>query len=464
MEFINKHIGIFIYLAVVILGSVLYFTCRPRIVLDDGTGNVTISYNSSYLIPKGHLYILNFKISDDVEVEGSLDTKRIGEYTLKYTNRSLFYNVYQTKKIKVVDEEKPTLELKGSNQVSLCPNTIYNEEGYEAKDEYDGDLTSKVLVSEKDNHIMYQVSDSSNNTTSKDRIITYEDKEAPTITLNGSSSITIYQNSSYYEQGARASDNCDGDITSNIAASGRVDSSKLGSYKITYKVSDKSGNEASALRTVKVVEKPSTTGVIYLTFDDGPSDANTSYILDVLKKYGVKATFFVTGKGSDALIKREYDEGHAIGLHSYTHDYAKVYQSEAAFYQDLNAISDRVKRITGAESKIIRFPGGSSNTVSRNYNKGIMSRLTKDVIARGYQYFDWNISSGDAGGTTTGDGVYNNVVSHLYNDGRNIVLMHDIHNWTRDAIERIVKYGINNGYTFDVLTVNSWGAHHGVNN
>ena len=164
------------------------------------------------------------------------------------------------------------------------------------------------------------------------------------------------------------------------------------------------------------------------------------------------------------MIKREFDEGHTVALHTWSHDYQTVYSSVDGYVNDLKLISDRVKRITGVESKIIRFPGGASNTVSRRYSPGIMSKLTKEVENRGYVYFDWNISSGDAGQTTASSGVYNNVVKNLSHSRANIVLMHDIKSYTRDAVRNIIKYGKNNGFTFDRLTTDTTPYHQRVNN
>ena len=121
------------------------------------------------------------------------------------------------------------------------------------------------------------------------------------------------------------------------------------------------------------------------------------------------------------------------------------------YFTDLNAISDRVKRITGYDSKFIRFPGGSSNTVSKKYSVGIMTALTSEVLNRGYKYFDWNISGGDAGGTTSATGVYNNVVKNLSKKRVNMVLLHDTKSHTANAIESIIVYGLNNGYSFKAI-------------
>jgi peptidoglycan/xylan/chitin deacetylase (PgdA/CDA1 family) len=92
-----------------------------------------------------------------------------------------------------------------------------------------------------------------------------------------------------------------------------------------------------------------------------------------------------------------------------------------------------------------------------------MSKLVKDVEAKGFHYFDWNVSSGDAGATTSSDKVYSNVVNHLKSDV-SVVLQHDTKSYSVNAVERIIKYGIENGYTFKALDENSFGAHHGVNN
>ena len=294
------------------------------------------------------------------------------------------------------------------------------------------------------------------------------DMEEPKITLNGGSTTYVYIGGKYIEKGAKATDNIDGDLTDKIKIEGEVDSSKIGEYDIKYSVSDTKGNVASAVRSVIVKEKPASNscgekGVIYLTFDDGPNATYTPVILDVLKKYDVKATFFVTSAGPDELIKREFDEGHAIGLHSSSHDYATIYKSSEAFWKDMNLVSDRVKKVTGEKSDLIRFPGGVSNTVSRHYSTGIMTKLAKEVEENGYAYFDWNISSGDAGETTDPEVEYKNVINYLSKTRGNVILMHDIKKHTSLAIENIVKYGINNGYTFDVLN-SSIICHQRINN
>ena len=206
-----------------------------------------------------------------------------------------------------------------------------------------------------------------------------------------------------------------------------------------------------------------TVGKIFLTFDDGPSNATTGRLLDILKKYNVKATFFVTGNGSDDLIKREYNEGHSIGLHTYSHSYKTVYASEEAFFNDLAKVDQRVYNAVGIHPKITRFPGGASNTVSK-FNKGIMTRLAKQLTEKGYKYWDWNVSSGDAGDTTNPDKIVENVTSNCTKDKRNIVLMHDIHEYTVNAIERIILWAKENNYQFYRIEENMDPVHHRIAN
>ena len=204
--------------------------------------------------------------------------------------------------------------------------------------------------------------------------------------------------------------------------------------------------------------------IVYLTFDDGPGPY-TGKLLDVLKKYNVKATFFVTCNRAQYrnMIKRAYDEGHSIGLHSCSHNYAKVYASVDAFMSEMVNISDVVKNATGVETKLMRLPGGSSNTVSKKYKKGVISEIAKKVTDEGYVYFDWNVSSGDAGGATSSDAVYRNVTRSLKGN-YSIVLQHDIKGYSVDAVEQIILFGMKYGFTFKPLDTNSPTAHHRINN
>lgn len=163
---------------------------------------------------------------------------------------------------------------------------------------------------------------------------------------------------------------------------------------------------------------------VYLTFNDGPSE-NTEEILDILAEYDVKATFFVVGKedeASKALYQRIVDEGHTLGMHSYSNKYSVIYQSEDAFRADYNKLRDYLYEVTGVECKYYRFPGGSSNQIS-NVS---MSSLIQFLNERGTVYYDWNVSAGDAASTAyTADEIVENVTGDVVKYKTSVVLLHD---------------------------------------
>jgi peptidoglycan/xylan/chitin deacetylase (PgdA/CDA1 family) len=439
-----------VVVALILVGGffIWRYLLMPNIVLKKG--NVVIDYKDKYKDPGYKAYYIRKNITKMVKISNNINSKKLGKYRVIYTVK---YGMFTDKKIRVVtvkDTLKPKLKLAGTGDIYVCPESKYKEEAYSAIDNYDGDITKKVKVTIKKDKITYSVTDNAGNNNTITRKIKYEDIEKPTISLTDGDTISVASGSSFTDPGYSASDNCDGDISKNVTVSGSVNTGAIGTYSLTYTVSDKAGNAASATRTVKVVDNK---GVIYLTFDDGPSAATTGDILDILKAEGVQATFFVTCSGPDSLIKREYDEGHAIGLHTASHNYALVYSSVTNYFNDLNRVSARVKSITGFDSKIIRFPGGSSNTISRHYSSGIMSTLTKEVVNRGYRYFDWNVSSGDAEAANPPVArIISNTEAGLSHNRINMVLMHDIKGHTRDALKTIIEWAKSNGYTFSKIT------------
>lgn len=462
-------IGIIVVTILLLVGIIFFLFLPPEFKLTKGD-TIELKYGEKYKDPGYKVTKFGKDYTKDIKIKNKINSKKLGTYKIIYEVKINGITFKKVRKVKLIDDEKPIITLTGNENISICPNAEYKEEGYKATDNYDGDITKNVKITTKDGIISYSVKDSSGNTAEITRTITKEDKIAPTITLKGNKTITLYLGNTWKEPGYTATDNCDNDITNNVVKSGTVNPNKLGTYKITYTVKDMTGNQAVVERTVKVISKPvnnnsgSNKGVIYLTFDDGPKQGTTNVILDILKEENVPATFFVTNSGPDSLIKREYDEGHTVGLHTASHNYATVYKSVDSYYNDLLQVQNRVKRITGYESKIIRFPGGSSNTISKKYSKGIMTILTKDVVNKGYHYFDWNISSGDAGETTSSSGVYNYVVKSLSKNRSNVVLMHDIKPYTRDALRNIIRYGKNNGYTFAKITMSTPMVTHHVNN
>lgn len=442
---------------IVLGGSVLF----PQVKLD-GKSKVILDYKEKYKESGYSAKILNRDITDKVKVKGKVDSNKLGTYELTYVVDGIFKKKV-TRIVEVKDISKPVLDI-SSDDVYLCPGVEYKQEKVNAYDNYDGDISSKVSMEIKNDQAVYFVLDASGNKSVISKKLIYEDKENPVITLNGGNYAYAFLNESFNDPGFNATDNCSGDITSKVDVVGNVDLSKSGTYDLKYSVLDDAGNKNEVVRKVVVSER-GRAGTVYLTFDDGPQSGTTDVILDILKEEGVEATFFITNKGDDSLIKRMYDEGHTIALHTATHDYATVYASVDSYFNDLNTVNERVKRITGEYSHIIRFPGGSSNTISRRYSQGIMTTLTQEVVNRGYRYYDWNISSGDAAGGRPSPGdIKNNVVNALRKDRINMVLMHDIKTYTRDALRDIIKYGKENGYTFEKITMNTEMVQQRVNN
>ena len=216
----------------------------------------------------------------------------------------------------------------------------------------------------------------------------------------------------------------------------------------------------------KTEQKEMMPNVCYLTFDDGPSD-NTLRILNILKKYNIEATFFVTGTGVNSYIRNIHEEGHAIGLHTNSHRYDLIYTSAEAYFTDLEAISNLVCNLTGIRSQIVRFPGGSSNTISANHCKGIMTDLVKRLPEMGYSYYDWNVSSGDANGNKIPkEELTQNVLTQAKGKSSICVLMHDnaAKKTTVEALPLMIEGLVEMGFRFEAITPGTYGYHHNVYN
>ncbi len=207
--------------------------------------------------------------------------------------------------------------------------------------------------------------------------------------------------------------------------------------------------------------------VCYLTFDDGPSK-HTPKVLDILKKYNVKATFFVIGTGDMTLLKRMEKEGHAIGLHSNSHEYSYIYSSTKNYLLDLQSISKKVEKQIGKKVQIIRFPGGSNNLVSKKYNVGIMTKLSKMMPEMGYNYIDWNVCAGDAdrSGYIPASEITSNTLSRAKGKSSICVLLHDASakKTTVEALPKIIEGLTKMGYRFEVITPSTNGYHFKVAN
>ena len=362
----------------------------------------------------------------------------------------------------------PKLKLKGNKIIKLNLYEEYIEYGY-IVEHYNKDLYYNVKIINEINNSKLGVYDVKyvlnykNKSIVKTRKIKVVDTIKPEIVLQGEDEIFIKEGQKYSEIGYKAIDNYEGDITNLVTITNNI-KEEIGKYEVIYSVRDSSGNTSKKIRIVNVIKNNN--GIIYLTFDDGPSEI-TSKILDLLKEEDIKATFFVLNYSNiyEPIIKRIVEEGHTIALHTYTHNYKLIYSSKENYYNDLNKIKEKVKNTTGITTNIIRFPGGSSNTVS-SFNKGIMTLLTKDVIKEGYHYFDWNVDSKDAWDARNSNDVYNNVIYNLSMNRSNIVLLHDKNGNTKTlyALKDIIKTAKNKGYTFNKITNSTPMITHSVKN
>lgn len=177
--------------------------------------------------------------------------------------------------------------------------------------------------------------------------------------------------------------------------------------------------------------------VVYLTFDDGPC-SNTENLLDALDAAGVKATFFINGHtGYEEQLKRMVEEGHTLAMHTYTHEYEHVYRNLDTFGEEITMLQQYIYEVTGLNTNIFRFPGGSSNSKAVLPISEYIGYLEKNNLV----YYDWNVSSGDGSEGLTADQVYGNVMSGIERQEVSVVLMHDSVNKlsTYEAIPRIIE-------------------------
>ena len=477
---INKKFiaGIIAALLAFILLYALYASQTKTTITLAGEPQVVIQYGDTYEEAGAIGYystLFKKNVSAKIKIKGSVNTNKVGTYTLTYKVTKHFHTASVTREVIVQDQIPPEITLTTDENYFLEDGAEYKEEGYTATDNADGDITDQVTSERVDNTIVYTVSDASGNTTQVVRNIRFADHIAPIITLNGNVVVTTYTTLDYSDPGCTAIDETDGDISANVVVEGAVDTSTPGTYTLTYTVKDTYGNQTVSKRTVNVLdsttlqndESKAASGkkIVYLTFDDGPGPY-TQQLLDVLAKYNVHATFFVTAQYTDymSLLTSEANAGHTVAIHSYRHDYATVYASTAAYYDDLYKMQNIIKQYTGQTSTIVRFPGGSSNEVSKQYCSGIMTSLTQSLGQNGFVYFDWNVSSGDAGATTDTSQIFTNITTGIQKYDSSVVLQHDVKDYSVAAVEKVIIWGLAHGYTFMPLSTSSPVCHHGVNN
>lgn len=212
-------------------------------------------------------------------------------------------------------------------------------------------------------------------------------------------------------------------------------------------------DEETPLDDAPVVKKA------YLTFDDGPSGV-TPQILETLKRYNAKASFFVIAAENNEkylpTLNQTVTDGHCIALHSCSHEYREIYQSPDSFWSDIEKLKLKLAPYVDAEKiNVLRFPGGSTNTVSHKYGgDDIMKQLKQAATDKGYTYVDWNSCAEDAtGGHPSVETIARNVISDCKGHDTTVILMHDTNNNknTAEALPTIIEWLLENGYELDTV-------------
>lgn len=439
-----------------------------------GNSSSKLALHSTYSEEGFEIIVNNKKIADeDIEcdIKSNVNAEAVGKYEIIYNIKYEGESYELMRYIEVVDEEKPVITVRNNYvDVYYCKRESKINLEYEAIDNYDGVITDKVVETKYEDHIELSVKDSSGNEEKVSVPLVLRDKKVPFIEVKGSKIQYIKKDTAFQDDGAVINDGCDTILDGEISVQNDVDVSKKGTYQVLYSYNIDEETTITNKRTVVVYEElppnikeEKGDKVVYLTFDDGPGQY-TEELLDILKKYDVKVTFFVTNqfKKYVPLIKREVEEGHKVGVHTLTHKWS-IYKSVETYIKDFNDMNAIVYAYTGEKANIFRFPGGSSNSISRKYAKGVVSAIRNKMTENGYVYFDWNVDSEDAAGAKK-EQIIKNVTTGISNRKSSVVLMHDIKKNTLMAIEDIIIYAKENGFTFKTLDENSPTVHHYIKN
>jgi|GEM_PF-17031 len=460
-------------------------------VVDTTPPEITLAGDAEMTVSALKLYVEPGASAED-NADGDLSDKIVFEQKEDGDTVTVTYKVSDSsgneatsvRTLTIKDIVPPVITLTGDAEIETSDG-VWVDPGATAEDDLDGDVTDSIEVGtdyverkEGTFNFYYTATDKAGNAAKAHRTLTVKDSAAPVITLSGASVIYVCVGDGYTDPGAAANDAFEGAL--DVVTEGYPDTSNVGTYTVTYSASDSKGQTSTAERRVVVMQRPTpveggitgggfvSDSTIYLTFDDGPSYI-TPKILDILAEYNVKATFFILNysDANRALVARAINEGHTIGIHGYSHDYSIIYVSPEAGLDNITKLHDKLVADFGYSTDLTRFPGGSSNTISRRYCTGVMASLCPLAEQMGYHYFDWNVSSADAaGGYVAASTIYNNVVNELRRNRGNIVLMHDSYGkeTTAEALPDIIKYGLENGFTFAGLSSNTTPVHHPINN
>lgn len=227
-------------------------------------------------------------------------------------------------------------------------------------------------------------------------------------------------------------------VRENIAPACLVETGFLSNKDERTKLQTEEYQKALAEGIVNAVNLFFNPKIMYLTFDDGPSEENTNKVLDILKEHDIKATFFLVGENVEKhpeTARRIVEEGHSIGIHCYRHDYDELYESVDSYVEDFEKARNIIYEVTGVETNMFRFPGGSVNS----YNKDVYQDIIDEMTGRGYIYYDWNASLEDAVKKSTPEELIYNARSSTLGRKKVIMLGHDVVYNTTLCLDELIE-------------------------
>lgn len=445
---------------IIVLLVVGFFSFRKPQIEFEKTREVEINSGADY---SKFIKKVNEGKEEDIRIDNSkVDITKLGEYPVVYQ----LGDYKKTKTIKVVDTRAPEFDV-----VSKTVEISDEIDPYQLVKNIEDDTKTTVLF-KKDYHfkkageyeVKVTVKDEAKNEKTKNvKIKVFEDKEPPVIT--GKDRQFVVGTKIDLKTLVSVEDQNDSNPSLTVRYD-HFDNKTIGEYKIDYIAQDKYKNKSKKTLTITMIDKPKLEDkIVYLTFDDGPSK-NTPEVLKILKQYGCSATFFITGRNANyrRYIKEAYNQGHTIGLHTYSHNYSRIYASTDAYFNDLEKVGNLAKDYIGFKPQYIRFPGGSSNTVSKQYSKGIMKKLSQMVQNKGYTYYDWNAENGDGFEKMTQKEMIKRGTASQAK--KIMMLMHDA-NGKEDTVKtlpQIIEYYQNRGYVFKAIDETAIVPHHPIHN
>ena len=425
-----------------------------------GERELTLEYGEPFEDPGAEAWLIGDDgVRTPLRVEtSSFDPEQLGISVVHYYAEQDGVTLCSvSRRITVRDSAAPEITLLGEP----------GERDYTAVDNHDGDISDRVERVEEEDRIVYTVRDESGNEARAER------PKDPVLVFVGGERTQIPADYRFVDPGFLAVDMYGRDLSERVEIEGEVTPWHLGEYTLSYTVTDDFGRTVSAERVIEVVqaEMPETVvqeKVIYLTFDDGPAEP-TEALLDMLAKYDAKVTFFVTYSDPRYvdMIGRAYREGHSIGLHGYAHNASLIYASEEDYFDYFDKMQEIIYEQTGEYTRIVRFVGGSSNSASIGICEGIMSRLAEDLTNMGYRYYDWNVQPENAECDVSA--AFQNIAGNAQRicaEGETvpISLQHDPGGWNRLVVERVIQWGLENGYTFKGIDLTTPEVHHRICN